>query len=154
MLLEKTQQILKKNKYDVNYARKQSNQRMENDLEHEVPILFYVSQCVDELSVSKCLKEQRLIVDLESSLDLFLQISAISMGVPQIVMHETDYVVDGKNGKVLKELSELDESLHYYLDTFNHWNEAMIESYEIGKQFSSDNLLKQWEGVIQYVQEC
>ncbi len=154
LLLEKTQQILKKYKFDVNHARKQSNQRIENAFEEEVPILFSVSQCVDELSVSKCLKEQRLIVDLESNLDLFLQISAISMGVPQIVMHETDYVVDGKNGKVLKEITELDEALHYYLDTLQHWNSAMIESYEIGKKFSSDNLLNQWEGVIAYVQKC
>lgn len=154
LLLEKTQKILKKYKYDPNYARQQSHQRMENNLEEEVPILFTVSQCVDELSVSKCLKQQRLIVDLETNLDLFLQISAISMGVPQVVMHETDYVVDGKNGIVLKDFNELEGTLHFYLDTLKNWNTAMIESYELGKKFSSDNLLKQWEGVIAYVQKC
>ncbi len=152
-LLNKTQQLLRKNGYDPNYAAKETNQVMENDLEETVPVLFKVRQCVDELSVSKCLKEQRLIIDIEKNPDLFLQISAISMGIPQISQKESDYLIDGKNGRVLKNIKDLEKALVFYLDTLKNWNQAMIESYEIGKKYSSSNLVKQWEGVIAYVQQ-
>ena len=152
-ILNKTQQFLAKNGYDSGYAFKESKQYIENDLDESVPILFKVRQCVDELSVSRCLKEQRLIIDMEDNQDLFLQISAISMGIPQITKKESDYVIDGKNGKILHDINELEMTLEYYLDTLKHWNEAMIESYEIGKKFSSSNLVKLWEGVIAYVRE-
>lgn len=152
-LLTKTQHFLEKNGYSSEYAIKEMHQAQENQLEEPLPILFVVRQCVDELSVSKCLREQRIVVDMELNPDLFLQISAISMGVPQIVRKQTDYVIDGKNGRVVQDIPDLEKVLGYYLDTLKHWNEAMIESYEIGKKFTSDSLVKQWEGVIAYVQQ-
>lgn len=152
-LLENTRNILDKYGFDPDYARKEVKSLAENDLEEEVPVLFYVKQCVDELSVSTCLKAQRLVIDMGLESDLFLQIGSISMGIPQIVRRRTEYVIDYKNGRVINKLSLLDGILHFYLDTLGNWNDAMIASYEIGKQFSSDNLVKWWKGVIDYVEQ-
>ncbi len=150
-LLNKTKDILDKNGFDSDYASKKSNVKFENNLNDSLPILFYVRQCIDELSLSKCLKEQRLVIDLGKQTDLFLQIGSISMGIPMIIGKSSEYVENGKNGFVLNDLDKLDKVLSYYLDTLNNWNNAMIASYEIGKKFSSDNLVKWWKGVIDYV---
>ena len=151
ILLNKTREILDKNGFDSDYANKKSNVKFENNLNDSLPTLFYVRQCVDELSLSKCLREQRLVIDLGKQTDLFLQIGSISMGIPMIIGKSSEYVEDGKNGVVLNDLDSLDKVLSYYLDTLNNWNNAMIASYEIGKKFSSDNLVKWWKGVINYV---
>ena len=150
-LLNKTKDILDKNGFDSDYASKKSNVKFENNLNDSLPILFYVRQCIDELSLSKCLKEQRLVIDLGKQTDLFLQIGSISMGIPMIIGKSSEYVENGKNGFVLNDLDKLDKVLSYYLNTLNNWNNAMIASYEIGKKFSSDNLVKWWKGVIDYV---
>jgi accessory secretory protein Asp1 len=126
--------------------------RSENDLDDEnmkeVPVKFFVEQCVDELSVSKCMREQRIVVDLRKTTDLYLRISCISTAIPQILMTSSQYMVHGKNGLQIKNLSELEESLRYYLDGMSNWNEAMVYSYEMGKNFTTARLIEDWKGVI------
>ena len=109
---------------------------------------FVLETCVDELSVSKCMKEQRILVDLREQPELYLQIVAISMGIPQIVKKETQFVRNGMNGRVLSEGAELSEVLDFYLGVLENWNEAMISSYEIGKEFSTEVLIRKWKEVL------
>ncbi len=150
-MLERVRDVLSRHGFDPDLARKDDGNHSENVLEEETPILFKVRKCVDELSVNKCLQEQRIVIDIEDVTDLFLQISALSMGIPQIVKSESEYVVDGGNGKVLKDVTKIADILSYYLDTLMHWNEANIVSYEIGRKYTSDNLVTQWREVIDYV---
>lgn len=121
------------------------------DAEKEIPVKFYVEQCVDELAVSKCMREQRIMVDLRDSPDLYLQIMAISIGIPQIVGRKTEFVEHERNGFVLKDLEDLQNILIYYLDSLVNWNEAVVCSYELGKKYTSDELLEKWKGVIRAV---
>ncbi len=122
----------------------------ENNLEMAVntSVKFYVEQCVDELAVSKCMREQRLLVDLRDIPELYLQITAISMGIPQIVRTWTEFVENGRNGVILDDLRKLPDILDYYLNGFKHWNEAVISSYELSKEYTTDKLLEEWRGVI------
>jgi accessory secretory protein Asp1 len=110
--------------------------------------IFTVVRCVDELHVSRTMREQRVVVDLSEVPDQFLQISAMSMGVPQIAMHPTEYVADGRNGKILSELEDLPAVVDYYLESIEHFNEAQIASYDLGERFSSSELVKAWKEVI------
>lgn len=112
---------------------------------------FFVEQCIDELAVSKCMREQRLLVDMRNVPELYLQITAISVGIPQIVRMRTEFVEHGRNGIVLKELKKLPEALDYYLVGLSNWNEAMVYSYEIGKEYTTDKLLVRWKEVIDSV---
>ena len=123
----------------------------ENQLEdlRAVPVKFFVEQCVDELEVSKCMREQRLVVDLRDVPELYLQIMAISVGIPQIVRKATEFVEDGRNGILLAEIRKLPEALDYYLNGLSNWNEAMVSSYEIGKNYTTDKLLEEWKRVIE-----
>jgi accessory secretory protein Asp1 len=121
------------------------------DEQEKVPQRFFVEQCVDELSVSKCMREQRVVVDMRKIPELYLQIACISTGIPQIVRTGTQYVEHKKNGLILSELRELPQALDFYLKGLSNWNEAMVSACEIGKQFTTARLIEEWKEVIRSV---
>lgn len=121
------------------------NQLPEGDA---TPVVFSVSQCVDELHVSRTIREQRVVVDLSPLPDQFLQISAMSTGIPQIAMCGTEYLEDGKNGRVIGDVSQLADAVDFYLGSVENFNEAQIASYELGGRFTSAELVKAWKEVI------
>ncbi len=121
------------------------------DGEEHIPVRFFVEQCVDELSVSKCVREQRLIVDMRKNSELYLKIMGISMGIPQIVYRETQFVEDGNNGYVVKNIAMLGGMIAYYLDNLANWNEAMVYSYELSKKYTTAVLIDKWKEVIDFV---
>ncbi|MCR4651537.1 MAG: accessory Sec system protein Asp1 [Lachnospiraceae bacterium] len=114
-----------------------------------VPIRFFVDQCVDELSVSRFMREQRVMVDMREHSDLYLQISCISMGIPQIVRESSEYVTHEGNGLIIPDMRTLPDALDYFLNGLAHWNDALIYSYELGRQYTTDVLMKKWKGVIE-----
>ena len=122
----------------------------ENDVDSSEPKVkrFMVEQCVDELSVSRCMREQRILVELREQPELYLQIMAISVGIPQIVRTRTQFVRPGRNGIVIGNINELPGVLAHYLKSLKNWNDAMIASYRIGKRYTTGVLLKQWKEVI------
>ncbi len=121
------------------------------DLEETVPIRFFVEQCVDELSVSKCMREQRVLVDVREVPELYLQIMAISLGIPQIVRTKTEFVEHSRNGIILKDMERLPKALHYFLDGLRNWNRAMVCSYELVKEYTTEKLLEKWREVMENV---
>ena len=125
----------------------------EEESKSAIPIAryFIIDQCVDELSVSRCMREQRVMVDIRPVPDLYLQITCISMGIPQIVFTETEYIINWKNGLKISSIQDLPDALNYYLDGLVHWNEAMVQAFEIGKQYTTQNILKRWRKVIETI---
>lgn len=149
-ILRQVSGILEQNGYPSGWARKVNRNKFEFllDEEDQVPVLFMVEQCVDELSVNKCVRQQRVLVDLANPPDLFLQISCVGMGIPQILRSVTQYMRPGKNGRVCRDISRLGEDLRYYLENLSNWNTAMIQSFELGKTHTTQYLVEQWEEVI------
>ena len=155
-LLSKTRECLKRAGMEEAWAAEQrSGNIAENNLEDEdqVTVRFYVEQCVDELSVSKCMREQRLVVDMRSMTEVYLRINAISVGIPQIVRKKTQFVEHGKNGYVVQDTKQIPELLEFYLGSLTNWNEAMVYSYEVGKKYTTDVLLREWKEVIEVVRQ-
>ncbi|MCI9570534.1 MAG: accessory Sec system protein Asp1 [Lachnospiraceae bacterium] len=153
MLLKQIGAILERNGYPSAWAGKGNRNQSENLLDEEdwMPVLFIAEQCVDELSVNKCVREQRLLVDLADTPDLFLQILCVGMGIPQILRTATQYMRPGENGRINKDLPSLGKDLKYYLESLGNWNEAMIRSYELGKTHTTQYLIKQWKEVIKNI---
>ena len=153
LLLDKTRRCLKAAGLEEEWALEKEEGVAENDLDAEgsIPIKFYVEQCVDELTVTRCMREQRLIVDLRAASEIYLQITAISIGIPQIVSRGTEFVESGKNGIVLKKMSDLHGALDYYLAGLANWNNAKISAYELGKKYRTDKLIEKWKEVIDFV---
>lgn len=135
-------------------AKEEKKEVAENDLElqEQVPVRFFVEQCVDELSVSKCMREQRILVDLRETPELYLQIAAISIGIPQIVRTRTEFVEHGRNGILLKDIKKLPGALHYYLNGLRNWNRALVCSYELVREYTTEELLKKWRKVLDSVE--
>ena len=125
----------------------------ENDLEdedeekEEIPLRFFIEQCVDELSVSKCIREQRIMVDMRHNPDLYLQINCISTAIPQIVRRETQYMQNMYNGFVVKDFEQIPAALDYFLGSLANWNQAKVYSYEIAQKFTTRKLLEKWKSV-------
>ena len=152
-LLQRAEAALKKAGMNPELAREISGvSESRVDDGDSVQAVFSAVQCVDEMAVSRTLRSQRVIADLRALPDQFLQISAMSMGIPQIGMRETDYVADGKNGKIIKDLSALPDALDYYLRDIEHWNQAQIASYDLGGQFTTAQLVQSWKEVIRSVE--
>lgn len=154
-LLEQTRRELRRLGLKEGWAAGEEEDKniAENNLEinEDIPVRFFVEQCVDELAVSKCMREQRVLVDMRNTSELYLQIMAISIGIPQIVHMWTEFVEDGENGMILREIRKLPEALDYYLHGLKNWNKARIASYEIGKEYTADRLLEEWEGVLKSI---
>lgn len=136
----------------VGLVREQPTLVCENDTEEieSVRQCFFVEQCTSELDVSKCMREQRILLDLDQEPELYLQVLAVSMGVPQICSVTTEFLEPGKNGVLLRKTEQMEEALDFYLKSLRNWNRAHIASYELGKQFSTNVLLQKWKEVISY----
>lgn len=151
-ILSRARMILSSREFPVEWALEGQVQNLgENEVDEVIPQRFFVEQCVDDLAVSKCMRKQRVLVDLRRQPDLYLQIMALSVGIPQIVRRITDFVEPEQNGIIIHKIENLKEALSYYLDTMAHWNDAMIASREIGKSFGADVLLGKWKEVLDCV---
>ena len=154
-ILEQTRKALRYAGMDERWAMEETKAAVaENDIDAEegVSAKFVVEQCVSELSVSKCMRGQRIILDMRKSAELYLRIMGISVGIPQIVARENQFVEDGKNGKVLKDMADIGQTLDYYLQNMTNWNKAMVYSYELGKKYTTSVLIKKWKEVIDIVE--
>ena len=121
------------------------NEDMDN--EDAIAVRFFVEQCVDELSVSRCIREQRIMIDMRHNPDLYLQINCISSAIPQIVRRETQYMQNGYNGFVVKEFERIPLALDYFLGSLANWNQAKVYSYDISQKFTTKHLLEKWKNV-------
>lgn len=120
------------------------------DIEKTVEQRFFVDVCVDERDISKCINEQRVILDMRGTMDVFVYVTAISKGVPRISLSADQFLVSGKNGMVIDDFSDIGRSLTYYLDSFENWNQALVECYELGQKYTTSVLLKKWRKVLNF----
>lgn len=98
--------------------------------------------------VSQDFATARLLVDLGQAPDLYMQIAAISAGIPQINRHQTGYVLAGQNGQIIDRLSELPAALAFYLNSLRHWNEALVVNARLIDQYSDDHSQALWQEVL------
>lgn len=151
-LLQMTRIYLVKAGFEEKLAAEVDDKVSENGTdEEETTVKFFVEQCINELAVSKCMREQRIVADVRGTLDLYLQILALSIGIPQILTQRTQFVEPGKNGIVIEKPEKLPEALAFYLDGLNHWNEAMVHCREISKYHTTSMLINRWKEVIESV---
>lgn len=80
-----------------------------------------------ELKTINLLQPMRLVIDLSRHPDVYLQIAAISAGIPQINREPSMYVDNGKNGLVVDgQPGELTKALGFYLKGLKNWNAALV----------------------------
>ncbi|HHK7122916.1 TPA: accessory Sec system protein Asp1, partial [Streptococcus pneumoniae] len=119
----------------------------ENKLEEnkEENYRFQIVNLNDEIGLIRELEYTRLIVDLNPIANIYTQIAGISAGIPQINLSESEYVTHLQNGYILSDLSEFSKAGHYFLDTLEHWNQALIHSIDKIRQNTGNQFVQKWE---------
>ena len=59
----------------------------------------------------------------------------------------------GENGRINRDISKLEEDLAYYLESLGNWNQAVIQSYGLGRTHTTQNLIDQWKEVIVHIEK-
>jgi accessory secretory protein Asp1 len=108
---------------------------------HLVPIM-------SENDLISLFVDMRLIVDLREHPDTFTLIAGMSTGIPQIVKHENNYIHHKKNGLYLERGISLQESIRYYLEYLEHWNDSLVYSYSLMQEYTGEKILKKWKEMI------
>ncbi|WP_262614312.1 accessory Sec system protein Asp1 [Staphylococcus sp. IVB6246] len=127
-----------------------SSEVMRELMKEDEPTIFVELKSVPfELDVIEALATLRVMIDLSHEPDLFLQISSLSAGLPQINMRATDYVQHRMNGIVLTSDSELPDALDFYLIQLKNWNQSYAYAMKLGKQYASDKIIAQLDVLIE-----
>lgn len=131
---------------------------MEQDVVDEISEMIkprvYIHQIISRSDLMKVLHETRLIVDLREHPDIILQVASISVGIPTIVSHEVEYIRHLGNGIVLSHNYTLKEALAYYLESLNHWNEALVYCFDLIQDHTKDRLVKKWKDILNDLKEA
>ena len=98
-----------------------------------------------EEEIITLLKKVRVVIDVSDNPELFTQIAAISAGIPQINMVHSSYVKHLKNGWILSDLEELEESVEFYTKKLSEWNKALIYSIEQINYFTGEQIYSKWK---------
>ncbi|MEL0537466.1 accessory Sec system protein Asp1 [Staphylococcus debuckii] len=102
-----------------------------------------------EADIVKLISTLRIMIDLNHEPDLFLQISSISAGIPQINRQPTEYMKDQANGLLITHNTELPQALDTFLIGLKNWNFAFAYSVQLVEAYSSEKLVEQLNRLIE-----
>lgn len=130
----------------IKYRIEEENEDIaENETEAEAEPRIAVIECRSETQIIHVLADHRIIVDLGSTPDLYLQIAGISAGLPLVLNTESQYVSHRENGWILKSASELEEALRYYLSGLSNWNQSLIWSLRRISEYTNGTIVDRWK---------
>lgn len=152
--LQQAQQALEKLKKthqgEFVLASKEQNE-VENILtkQTDIPKLMINVQRISRAAeAGRQLDSLRILIDWGDKLDEFLQVSAISTGIPQLYRQANDQIKNYQNGLICPQITDINKGLDYYLGNLKHWNEALIYNIQLMNQLSAGELQKKWEEVL------
>ena len=92
------------------------------------------------------LDKMRLLINWGKA-DELMQISGVSIGIPQVQNFFSATVVDNKNGRIIKKISELLPVIDEYLTNLNSWNQTVVYNVQLMNQYSEENIIEKWKEV-------
>lgn len=95
----------------------------------------------------KFLDKVRLMIDLGDLPDEFLQMAAVSIGIPRLQKLATPQLQDHQNGLVVKDFDEVMDGIAYYLDNLKHWNVALASAVQLMNKYSSRQMYDRWQSL-------
>lgn len=90
----------------------------------------------------------RILIDWGSKIDEFLQITAISTGIPQLCRQSNQRIKDYQNGIICPTVSEIDQGLGYFLGNLKHWNQALVYDVQLMNHYSAAELMSKWQQIL------
>ena len=128
-----------------NEEQRTLSEEMADVLEEEMEFIeiIKIESVIFEEDLIRAMSQLRVVIDLGDEPDLYLQISAISAGVPQINMIETDYVTPNVNGLIIPSSSNMIQALDYFLLSLKNWNYSYASSLKLVDEFSSTKIIRE-----------
>ncbi|MCC4347102.1 accessory Sec system protein Asp1 [Limosilactobacillus reuteri] len=87
----------------------------------------------------------RIVIDWGPTVDEFLQITAISTGIPQLCRQSNRQVKDYQNGIICPTISDINQGLDYFLGNLKHWNQSLVYDVQLMNQYSAAELMTKWQ---------
>ena len=87
----------------------------------------------------------RIVIDWGPTVDDFLQITAISTGIPQLCRRSNRQVKDYQNGVICPTISDINQGLDYFLGNLKHWNQSLVYNVQLMNQYSAAELMTKWQ---------
>ena len=142
---------IKNTNEQLNKNEEQLSLEVRDILETEVEEIEYIKLIFVpfEEHLLKEMSHLRVMIDLGNEPDLYLQISSISVGIPQINQLKTNYVDHKLNGLIINDTSELIMALDFYLLNLKNWNYSFAHSIKLSEEFSSSKIITQLNHLIE-----
>lgn len=129
-----------------NFALMRTYRKYMHDKESVIPELFIQGISYNNsFDILKGLDKARILIDWGDHPDDYLQMVTVSIGIPALQRVETNEVANNQNGIICKDLIDLRNGLHYYLDQLKHWNESLVNDVKIMDKQSASRLLAKWD---------
>ncbi|KRL55744.1 hypothetical protein FC70_GL001350 [Paucilactobacillus oligofermentans DSM 15707 = LMG 22743] len=94
------------------------------------------------------LQRARVFIDSSVKPITAYQILAVSAAIPQINRAQSDYLVNGKNGKVVADESQMVNAISNYLDVLSNWNKVVVFDAQLIETNSEDEIFSHWQEVL------
>lgn len=120
-----------------------------NGVNSEVKPRIFPTLYHNEEELIDILQDVRLIIDVRSQPDLYLQIAGTSAGIPQVNSQSSHYLEHKKDGYLIPDIYHLKDALSYYLDGLAHWNEALVCCIQKINSYTGKSLVQQWKKIFQ-----
>ncbi|WP_437750689.1 accessory Sec system protein Asp1 [Staphylococcus shinii] len=132
-----------------NMGQRTGNEEVITEVVTEEKKLISYNYLPSEADLIKAIPTLRLLIDLNKEPNLFLQISCISAGIPQINCRKTDYVKDKANGMVINDYESMPVALNYFLNHLINWNYSFSYSIQMVDTYSALNIISQLDAFIE-----
>lgn len=91
----------------------------------------------------------RIIINWGTPLDEFIQITAISTGIPQLCQQPNRRVKDYENGIICPTIADLNQGLNYFIGNLKHWNQSLVYDVQLMNQYSAAELMAKWQPLLE-----
>lgn len=92
--------------------------------------------------------QARLYVDFSEQPNNYIHAAVVSAGVPLISKRNSQYLIDGQNGMLFHETSDLLNMFSYYLEHDRNWNRALVESVSVIETNNIEQLSGEWRKLL------
>ncbi|MGM0238852.1 accessory Sec system protein Asp1 [Enterococcus sp. AZ103] len=99
------------------------------------------------IQLKKDFQQARIYVNLAKKNDLQIHAEIISAGIPMIIKTKSDYLVEDKNGKILKKIGDFSDVLEFYLNELDNWNKVLVENVQLIDEFGVETTIEKWRSI-------
>lgn len=137
-----------KKRFILGKSEKAENSAIDGlDGESSLPELDVVHLRLTNISdVLSNLDKLRILINWGKA-DELMQISGISIGIPQVQNFSSPTVIDNKNGRIVKKINELLPVVDEYLTNLDSWNKSVVYNVQLMNQYSEENIIEKWREV-------